>query len=156
MSLLSEIPSVVPGEINMRSFSEKLGCAGALIALVVAPLGSLHAGGVPAAYPERPVRYVLPSAPGGGPDVAARIVMAELGRRLGKQIVVDNRPGASGTIGTEAIAKASPDGYTIGHGNINTMAINRSVLPKLTYDLEKYLQPVVHMYGAANLLAVTL
>ena len=69
---------------------------------------------------------------------------------------MDNRPGASGTIGTEAIAKASPDGYTIGHGNINTMAINRSVLPKLTYDLDKDLQPVVHMYGTPNLLAVTL
>src|SRR3712207_5579710 len=78
-----------------------------------------------AEYPERPIRYVLPSAPGGGPDVAARIVMAELGRQLGKQIIVDNRPGASGVIGTEIIARAAPDGYTIGHGNINTMAINR-------------------------------
>ena len=63
MSLISEIPNVVPGEINMRSFSEKVGCAGALIGLVVAPLGSLHAGVVPAAYPERPIRYVLRRAP---------------------------------------------------------------------------------------------
>jgi tripartite-type tricarboxylate transporter receptor subunit TctC len=99
---------------------------------------------------------VLPSAAGGGPDVAARVVMAELARQLGRQVVVDNRPGGSGTIGTEAIARASPDGYTIGHGNINTMAINRSVLPKLTYDLDKDLRPVVHMYGTPNLLAVTL
>lgn len=109
-----------------------------------------------AAWPERPLRYVLPSAPGGGPDIAARIVMAQLSRQLGQQIVVDNRPGASGTIGTEAIARATPDGYTIGHGNILTMAIGRSVLPKLPYDLDRDIRPVVHMYGTPNLLAVTL
>ena len=108
-----------------------------------------------AAYPERPIRYVLPSAPGGGPDVAARIIMTELGRQLGKQVVVDNRPGGSGTIGTEAIARATPDGYTIGHGNIATLGINRSVLSRLPYDPDKDLQPVVHMYGTPNLLAVT-
>ena len=109
-----------------------------------------------AAYPDRPIRYVLPSAAGGGPDVAARIVMAELARQLDRQVVVDNRPGGSGVIGTEMIARATPDGYTIGHGNINTMAINRSVLSKLPYNIDRDLQPVVHMYGTPNLLAVTL
>ena len=107
-------------------------------------------------YPERPIRYVLPSAPGGGPDVAARIVMAELSRQVGRQVVVDNRAGASGVIGTEIVARAAPDGYTIGHGNINTMAINRSNIPKLPYNLDRDFQPVVHMYGTPNLLAVTL
>ena len=107
------------------------------------------------AYPERPLRYILCSAAGGGPDVAARIVMAQLGRQLGQQIVIENRPGASGTIGTEAIARATPDGYTIGHGNIQTLAIVRSILPKLPYDIDRDLQPVVHMYGTPNLLAVT-
>ena len=109
-----------------------------------------------AAYPERPLRYVLGSAPGGGPDVAARIVMAELGRQLGQQVVIENRPGASGTIGTDIIARATPDGYTIGHGNIQTLAITRSVLPRLPYNIDRDLQPVVHMYGTPNLLAVTL
>jgi len=109
-----------------------------------------------AAWPERPLRYVMGSAAGGGPDIAARIVMAQLSRQLGQPIVVDNRPGASGTIGTEAIAKATPDGYTIGHGNIQTLAISRSVLPRLPYHPDKDLQPVVHMYGTPNLLAVTL
>jgi tripartite-type tricarboxylate transporter receptor subunit TctC len=131
-------------------------CGGALVVLAVAALGLTWANDGHAVYPERPIRYVLPSAAGGGPDVAARIVMAELGKQLGKQVVVDNRPGASGTIGMEAIARASHDGYTIGHGNINTMAINRSVFPKLPYDVERDLQPVVHMYGTPNLLAVTL
>lgn len=114
------------------------------------------AGGSAAAWPERPLRYIIPSAPGGGPDVAARIIMAELGRQVGQQIIVDNRPGGSGTIGTDVIARATPDGYNMGHGNILTMAIGRSVLPKLPYDIDRDFQPVVHMYGTPNLLAVTL
>jgi len=109
-----------------------------------------------AAYPERPIRYVLGSAPGGGPDIAVRIVMAELGRQLGQQIVIENRPGASGAIGTETLAKATPDGYTIGHGNIQTLAIARSVLSKLPYNIDRDFQPVVHMYGTPNLMAITL
>ena len=108
-----------------------------------------------AAYPERPIRYVIPSAAGGGPDTAARIITAELGRQMGQQVVVDNRPGGSGTIGTVMIAKAAPDGYTIGHGNILTLGINRSVLPRLPYYPDKDLQPVVQMYFTPNLLTVT-
>jgi len=109
-----------------------------------------------AAYPDRPVRYVLGSAAGGGPDIAARVIMAELGRQIGQQVIVENRPGASGTIGLDIIARATPDGYTIGHGNIQTLAISRSVIPKLPYNIDRDLQPVVHMYGTPNLLAITL
>ena len=109
-----------------------------------------------AAYPERPFRYIMGSAAGGGPDVASRVVMAELSKQTGQQVIVDNRPGASGVLGMELIARATPDGYTMGHGNINTMAINRSVLAKLPYDPDRDLQPVVLMYNSPNLLAVTL
>jgi len=123
---------------------------------VIVVWAMLFAGGGNAAWPERPLRYIIPSAPGGGPDVAARIIMAELGRQVGQQVIVDNRPGGSGTIGTDIIARASPDGYNMGHGNILTMAIGRSVLPKLPYDVDRDIQPVVHMYGTPNLLAVTL
>jgi len=114
----------------------------------------LGAGSALAAYPERPIRYIIPSAAGGGPDTAARVVMAELGKVLGQQIVVDNRPGASGAIGTELIVKATPDGYTIGHGNIATLGINRSVL-KLPYNLDRDVLPVAQMYFTPNLLGVT-
>jgi len=86
----------------------------------------------------------------------ARFVGAKLTDRLGKQIVVDNRPGASGTIGIEALAKSTPDGYTIGHGNIQTLAIVRSLMPRLPYNVDRDLQPVVHMYGTPNLMAVSL
>ncbi len=109
-----------------------------------------------AGYPDRPLRYVIPSAVGGGPDIAARVVMNQLSRQLGQQIIVDNRAGASGVIGTDLIAKAAPDGYTLGHGNILTMAIGPTVHLKLPYDPVKSFQPVVHMYGTPNLLAVTL
>lgn len=120
-----------------------------LAALLAAPLALAQS------YPGRPLRYVIPSAAGGGPDTAARVVMAELGSQLGQQVVIDNRPGGSGTIGTEVIVRATPDGYTIGHGNILTLGINRSVLPRLPYDLDRDLQPVVQMYATPNLLAVT-
>ena len=130
------------------NFRGLLAIAGAFMSMTSAPLWAA------AAWPERPLRYVLGSAPGGGPDVAARIVMAELGRQLGQQIVIENRPGASGTIGTDIIARATPDGYTIGHGNIQTLAITRSVLPRLPYDIDRDLRPVVHMYGTPNLLAI--
>jgi len=120
----------------------------ALLLLAVAPAS--------AAFPDRPLRYVMGSAAGGGPDVASRVVMAELSRQTGQQVIVENRPGASGVLGMEVVARATPDGYTLGHGNINTMAINRSVLGKLPYDPDRDLQAVVLMYNSPNLLAVTL
>ena len=105
-------------------------------------------------YPLRPIRYVVPSAAGGGPDALARIFAAELSKQFGQQVVVDNRPGGSGTIGTEMIVRAAPDGHTIGHGNILTLAIGRSVLAKLPYDIERDLVPVIQHSFTPNLLAV--
>jgi len=125
--------------------------AGAAVLL----LAFIAANAANAAYPERPLRYILGSAAGGGPDVASRVIMAELSRQTGQQIIVDNRPGASGVLGMELIARATPDGYTMGHGNINTMAINRSVLSKLPYDPDRDLHAVILMYNSPNLLAVT-
>ena len=120
----------------------------AVLLLAVAP--------VSAAFPDRPLRYVMGSAAGGGPDVASRVIMAELSRQTGQQVIVENRPGASGVLGMEVVARATPDGYTLGHGNINTMAINRSVLGKLPYDPDRDLQAIVLMYNSPNLLAATL
>ena len=114
------------------------------------------ATGATAAYPERPVRYIVPSAPGGSPDITARLLTAELSRRTGHQFVVDNRDGASGIIGTQLIAKAPPDGYTIGQGLAPAMAIVRNLVANVPYDPEKDFQPVVHYYYTPNLLAVTL
>ncbi len=109
-----------------------------------------------AEYPDRPIRFVVPSAAGGGPDVTARVLATELSKQMGRQVIVDNRPGAAGSIGTEMIVRATPDGYTIGYGTISTLAINRSVLGNLPYDSEQDLRKVVRTYFNPNLLAVTL
>lgn len=106
-------------------------------------------------YPIRPIRFIVPSAAGGGPDTSSRLLASELTNAFGKQVVVDNRPGASGVIGTDLIAKANPDGHTIGQGNILTLALNRSLLKSLPYDIDRDLKPVVQLSFVTNLLAVS-
>jgi len=109
-----------------------------------------------AAYPERPVRFIVSSGAGGAPDFNARILADELGRRMGQQFVVDNRPGAGSTLGTNMMAKAAPDGYTIGYGTIGPIAIQRSLQRNLPYDADRDLRPVVLVTLTPNMLAVTL
>lgn len=131
-------------------------CVRSMAALIgISCAAACVSGSALAQYPDRPIRYIVPSAPGGSPDVGARILAVELGRFLGQQLVVDNRAGASGSIGTDMIAKAPPDGYTIGPGNIQTMAINR-ILLKLPYDPDKDLRKIVYAYSTPNVLAVNL
>jgi tripartite-type tricarboxylate transporter receptor subunit TctC len=85
-------------------------------------------------WPQRPVRLVVPFPAGASADVAARLLATGLGTRLGQQFVVDNRPGASGNIGADVIAKAAPDGYTIGFGTTSTHAVAVGLTAKLPYD----------------------
>ena len=108
-----------------------------------------------AAYPERPVRFIVSSGAGGAPDFNARTLAVELGRQMGQQFVVDNRPGAGSTLGTNLMAKAPPDGYTIGYGTIGPIAIQRSLQRNLPYDPDKDLAPVVLVTLTPNMLAVT-
>lgn len=129
-------------------------CKAILVYAFVGTLTATRAVGVD--YPDRPVRVIVSSAPGGGPDVAARIVVAELTRQMGKQFVVDNRPGASGVIGTEMVARAASDGYTIGEGRTATLAINRLLLTRLPYDPDSEIQPVAQYSVVPHLLAVAL
>jgi tripartite-type tricarboxylate transporter receptor subunit TctC len=105
-------------------------------------------------YPDRPIRMIVPSAPGGLPDTQARLIANEIGKQMGQQVVVENRPGASGVIGFEAMAKATPDGYTIGYATF-LIATNPTMIAKLPYDAEKDFQMVIHQVSALNLLAVT-
>ncbi len=104
----------------------------ATAALIAAALLLLpvHAVGQ-AAYPNRPVRMIVPFAPGGSSDVIARIMAPKLSAELGEQVIVENRSGASGNIGMEAAARAAPDGYTIFLGNIGTIAINPAIFRSL-------------------------
>ncbi|MGZ5258159.1 MAG: Bug family tripartite tricarboxylate transporter substrate binding protein [Burkholderiales bacterium] len=109
-----------------------------------------------AEYPDRPIRFIVPSAVGGAADINARLLAAELTKLVGQQIVVDNRPGAAGSIGMELIARAFPDGYTIGYGTSAALAINRTLLAQLPYDPDKDFQMVALMGYQPNLLAVAL
>jgi len=108
-----------------------------------------------AAYPDRPLRYIVPQAAGSASDTSARIIAFELTRILGQQVVVDNRPGGGLTIGIDMVVRAAPDGYTVGYGNIGGLAINRSILPKVPYDSLKDVQPIAQTNTGSQMLAVT-
>lgn len=95
----------------------------------------------PAPWPTRPVTFVVPFAPGGGTDIAARLLATRLGQKWGQSVVVDNRTGAGGLVGAEMVVKAKPDGYTMLIGNVGTQSINPS-LYKMPYDADRAFAPV--------------
>jgi len=117
-------------------------------------LVALLAAAAHAAYPEKPIRFVIPSAAGGSPDVLMRILTQQLSQQMGVPIVVENKPAGAYVLGTMDIVKAPPDGYTLGYGNIVSLAINRSLLAKVPYDAEKDLTLISNCVRVFNLLAV--
>ena len=121
------------------------------VAAFVLGLLAVNAAG---AWPERPIRFIVPSAPGGSPDVLMRVLTNELGRQMGVSFVVENKPGASFTIGTAEIARSAPDGYTLGYGNIVSLAVVQTLLEKVPYSVGKDLTLVSNVVRVFNLLAV--
>jgi tripartite-type tricarboxylate transporter receptor subunit TctC len=111
---------------------------GALVALALAA-GVAQAQ--PATYPDRPVRFLVPYPPGGGTDVIARIVQAKFQAALGQQIVIENKGGAGGSVGSEIVAKSAPDGYTVLF-TLSSHTINPAIFAKLNYDTLKDFEPV--------------
>ena len=105
-------------------------------------------------YPNKPIRMIVPYAAGGPTDVLARVVAQKLGEVLGQSVIVDNRPGASGIPGTDAIAKATPNGYTIGLSTIGPLAVNPSLFPNIPYDTLKDFAPLMVLARSYSLLAV--
>jgi tripartite-type tricarboxylate transporter receptor subunit TctC len=103
------------------------------------------------AYPTRPIRMVVPFAPGGGSDISGRILADGLGEALGQTIVVDNRPGAGSILGCDIVAKAAPDGYTTLLGNIS-MAFNTAIYKKLPYDAVRDFAPITLVTDQPNIL----
>ena len=124
----------------------------ALLGLVVAALQPTLSQ-AQEAYPSRPIRMVVPFTPGGVTDSSGRLIAEALGRRLGQQVVVDNKPGASGNIGTAQAATAAPDGYTLLLAFDGTMVINPHVFTKVPFDTLKDFAPVGKI-GAATLILV--
>ena len=105
-----------------------------------------------AAYPDRPIRMIVPSTPGGGTDLAARMVAPKLSEYLGQQIVIDNRGGASGNIGAELGARAVPDGYTLTAA-VASLTSNASLMKKVPFDIERDFTPIAMTVIVPNLLA---
>lgn len=106
------------------------------------------------AYPNRPIRFIVPWTPGGATDSLSRILTSRLGPILGQQFVIENRPGGGGTIGTDAIAKATPDGYTVGLVTISMHTMAPSLYDKLPYDPVKDFTPIAGIASWPNMLVV--
>jgi len=107
------------------------------------------------AYPTRPIRLIVPFAPGGTTDVLARILGERLHQTLGQPIVIENRGGAGGNIGADAVAKAAPDGYTLLMGTVGTHAINPSLYPKMPFDPLTDFAPVAFAAAVPNVMVVS-
>ena len=118
-------------------------------------LACVFATGAAAQYPDKPIKLIVPQAAGSATDTVARILGAELAKEVGQQIVIDNRPGGALTLGVDLTAKADPDGYTICMGPIGALAINRHMVAKLPYDIERDLQPIALVTRGHLLLAVS-
>src|SRR5437870_3455134 len=124
------------------------------ILLCLALLVSSFAAQAQEAWPAKPVRFIVPSSPGGGTDVYARILAQALGDALKQQFIVDNRPGASGNIGAAAVAKAAPDGYTFLVSANPALAVNPSLYRNLPYNAERDFAPVTRGVMAPMALVV--
>src|SRR6476661_3674467 len=127
----------------------------ALALLTAGCLFPLGANAAEQQYPTQQIRIVCPFPAGGGTDLTARLLGEQLHKLLGQPVVVDNRTGASGMIGTDAAAKAKPDGYTllVASGEI---AVNPHLYPKMAYDWDKDLQPITLLVKVPNVLAVNM
>ena len=106
------------------------------------------------AWPNKPVRIVVPFAPGGTTDILARALAPELGKAFGQTFIVDNKPGAGGNVGADMIAKSAPDGYNLLMGTVGTQAINTALYPKMPYDAARDFAPITLVAGVPNVLVM--
>jgi tripartite-type tricarboxylate transporter receptor subunit TctC len=107
------------------------------------------------AYPVKPVRWVVPSTPGDGSDITGRLIADRISRELGQAVVIDNRPGAGGVLGSDVVAKSAPDGYTMIVGNAGSHGVNAGIYAKLPYDVVKDFVPVAMICTTPNVMVVS-
>lgn len=144
-----------PAYFTASSRRRRLLAAACLAAVASAPVLSI-AQNAPVDFPSKPITLIVPYAAGGSSDVRARQVAQKISGYLGQPVIVDNKPGANGNIGTQAIAKAAPDGYTIGIGNLAPMAVNKTLFPATTpFDPAIDLVPVVLLEKGPLVLVVS-
>ena len=132
-------------------FTRRRLAQGAALAIILCGAGWAQAQ---TAWPSKPVKIVVPFAPGGTTDLLARAVAPELSRAFGQQFVVENRAGAGGNVGAEAVSKSAPDGYTILMGTVGTHGINRALYPKLPYDPFKDFAPITLVAAVPNVMVI--
>jgi len=129
--------------IHARRYAVVLACSIPMLAHAAEP-----------AFPTKPIRIVVPIAPGGSTDYLARLLGTKLGERISQPVVIDNRPGAGGNIGTDLVAKAPADGYTVVAANVSSVAINQSLYKKMPYDPIKDLAPITLLAVFPNVIVV--
>lgn len=117
-------------------------------------LSAFGAAAIAQSYPAKSIRIIVPYPPGGGTDLAARLIAQNLTESLGKPVIIENRAGANGNIGTDAMAKAAPDGYTLGMATPGPVTAGKSLYPNLPYDPARDLAPVILVNASPNVLAV--
>jgi tripartite-type tricarboxylate transporter receptor subunit TctC len=128
----------------------------ALHLALVGLLATAFAGSIPAhaQYPDKPIHMIVGFVAGGFTDALARIIAQKLDERLGERVLVENKPGASGTIGASQVARAEPDGYTLLMGHVNSNAIAPALYPELPYDVITDFTPIIHVASTPMLLTV--
>ena len=126
------------------------GVVAALVAAVLGFASPSHAQD----WPSRPITIVVPFGAGGSADLLARILAGHMQEKFGQSVVVENKPGAGGSIGTGYVAKTAPDGYTLLLGTVSSIAVNAALYAKLSFDVDKDLQPITQLVSFPNLLFV--
>ncbi len=142
--------------MGMRGANNQVKCAStAWAAMLVAGIAQAQPQTQPqTGYPAKPIKMIVGSSPGGGPDIMARAIGQKITEALGQPVVIDNRPGAGGIIGSELAAKSPPDGYTLMMANAGSHAVNVSLYPRLGYDPVRDFAPVSLVSTAPNVLIV--
>lgn len=126
-----------------------------LLGALAAPLAvPAHRARAQANYPARPIRLVVPFPPAGATDILSRELARQLSERLKQQVIVDNKPGAGGTLGSDQVAKSAPDGYTIQMATSSTHSIGPGLNPKIPYNAQTDFTPIAHVADSANVLLI--